>query len=114
MINMTFVKYVVTNIWSALLYLSYMCYYLCIFKNQGLYLTFEVYVKPEYFCVALIWLLKHYETKINFLQELNVIQSRFQIENSVSPGFFRKLVDSAHTSFCAHYLPLDCSRLMSQ
>lgn len=35
-------------------------------------------------------LLKHDETKINFLQVLNVIQLRFQIENSVSPGFFRK------------------------
>ena len=33
---------------------------------------------------------KHEETKINFLQVLNVIQLRFQIENSVSPGFFRK------------------------
>lgn len=60
-------------------------------------------------------LFKHDERKINFLQVLNVIQLRFQIENSVSPGFFRKPVDSAHTtSFCAHYLPLDCSRLMSQ
>lgn len=35
-------------------------------------------------------LLKHEETKINFLQVLNVIQLRSQIENSVSPGFFRK------------------------
>lgn len=58
---------------------------------------------------------KHDGSKINFLQVVNVIQLRFQIENSVSPGFFRKPLDSVHaTSFCAHYLPLDCFRLMSQ
>lgn len=66
-------------------------------------------------CTISMTLLKHDETKINFPQVVNVIQLRFQIENSVSPGFFRKPVDSAHTtSFRAHYLPLDCFRLMSQ
>lgn len=37
-------------------------------------------------CISLT-LLKHYKTKIYFLQVLNVFQFRFQIENSVSPGF---------------------------
>lgn len=66
-------------------------------------------------CIITVTPVIHVETKINFPQVVNVIQLRFQIENSVSPGFFRKPVDSAHTtSFCAHYLPLDCFRLMSQ
>lgn len=87
-----------------------------LFIQKHFYLTFKVYMEQALvLCTISMTLLKHDETKINFLQELNVIQLRFQIENSVSPGFFRKPVDSAHTtSFCAHYLPLDCFRLMSQ
>lgn len=80
------------------------------------YFALKVYMERALVsCTISMTLLKHDETKINFPQVLNVIQLRFQIENSVSPGFFRKPVDSAHTtSFCAHYLPLDCFRLMSQ